>query len=48
LNEFLREADLVKFARHVPTPEQGEKAFDAARDFVTRTAEAPEERDAAA
>jgi hypothetical protein len=48
LNEFLREADLVKFARHVPTMEQGERAFDAARDFVTRTAEAREERDAAA
>jgi hypothetical protein len=26
-----READLVKFARHVPTPEQGERAYEAAR-----------------
>ncbi len=34
LSEFLREADLVKFARHLPTVEQGEKAFEAAREFV--------------
>ncbi len=48
LNEFLREADLVKFARHVPTVEQGERAFEAARDFVARTAPQPEEAHAAA
>lgn len=48
LNEFLSEADLVKFARHVPTVDQGEKAYDAAREFVSQTAEKQEEHDAAA
>ncbi len=48
LSDFLREADLVKFARHVPTVEQGEKAFDAAREFVAQTAESEEEESDAA
>lgn len=48
LGGFLAEADLVKFARLVPTLEQGERAFDAARDFVARTQPAVEETNAAA
>ncbi len=48
LSGFLGEADLVKFARHVPTVEQGERAFDAAREFVSKTREQPEANDAAA
>lgn len=38
LGEFLVECDLVKFARHVPTLEQCERAFTAARRFVDETA----------
>ncbi len=37
LGDFLGEADLVKFAQHLPTVEQGEGAYEAARDFVTQT-----------
>ncbi len=48
LGEFLSEADLVKFARHVPTVEQGEKAYEAAREFVSTTAPRLEAHDAAA
>ena len=50
LSMFLSEADLVKFARHVPTVEQGEKAYEAAREFVTTTKieSREEEQDAAA
>jgi hypothetical protein len=42
LGDFLTESDLVKFARHVPTLSDGERAFEAARRFVTDTT-APEE-----
>ncbi len=48
LGEFLSEADLVKFARHVPTVQQGERAYEAAREFVTETSRSSEESDAAA
>jgi hypothetical protein len=37
LGGFLTESDLVKFARHVPTTADSERAFDAARRFVTDT-----------
>ncbi len=37
LGDFLVECDLVKFARHVPTQEQCERAFTAARRFVDET-----------
>jgi hypothetical protein len=46
LGQFLGEADLVKFARHHPTPTDAERAFDAGRDFVRSTA--PEETRAVA
>lgn len=46
LGQFLGEADLVKFARHHPTPADAERAFAAGRDFVRSTA--PEEPRAAA
>jgi hypothetical protein len=38
LGQFLSEADLVKFARHVPYPEDAERAYAAAREFVESTA----------
>jgi hypothetical protein len=38
LAEFLRESDLVKFARHVPTLADAERAFAAAGRFVDETA----------
>jgi hypothetical protein len=41
LAEFLRAADLVKFARHVPTTDECRAAFDAARGFVEQTAPSP-------
>jgi hypothetical protein len=43
LGQFLAEADLVKFARHVPAAEESERAYRAAREFVESTAvrEAP-------
>lgn len=41
LGEFLTESDLVKFARHVPTIADSERAFVAARRFVDDTTEAP-------
>ena len=45
LGQFLGECDLVKFARHVPTVNDGERALAAATRFVEETAEreAPEE-----
>jgi len=42
LAEFLRESDLVKFARHVPALADTERAFDAAARFVDETAPRPE------
>ena len=46
LGQFLGEADLVKFARHHPTPGDAERAFAAGREFVQSTV--PEEPRAAA
>jgi len=37
LAEFLSQADLVKFARHLPTLKDSEAAYDAARRFVEET-----------
>jgi hypothetical protein len=37
LQEFLSEADLVKFARHVPSRDRAERAWTAARDLVEAT-----------
>lgn len=37
LQEFLVEADLVKFARHVPSREREERAWSAAHGFVAET-----------
>ncbi len=53
LGEFLSQADLVKFARHLPTLHDAETAYDAARRFVDDTRPAPsatatEDRHAAA
>jgi len=39
LGQFLRECDLVKFARHVPTVLDGERALAAAARFVAETTE---------
>jgi hypothetical protein len=39
LGAFLHEADLVKFARHVPAVADAGRAFDAARRFVVDTAD---------
>lgn len=38
LATFLAEADLVKFARHVPATDDAERAYQAAREFVQSTA----------
>ncbi|MEE2907846.1 MAG: hypothetical protein VX527_08430 [Planctomycetota bacterium] len=38
LSQFLRAADMVKFARHEPTPETGREALSQARLFVEETA----------
>jgi hypothetical protein len=38
LGTFLSEADLVKFARYVPAPDDAERAYRAARQFVESTA----------
>jgi len=48
LGEFLGESDLVKFARHQPAPEDGERAWSAARRFVDESREggAPAEGEA--
>ncbi len=37
LSEFLSQADLVKFARHVPGLGEGEAAYEAARRFIEDT-----------
>ncbi len=37
LGEFLSQADLVKFARHVPRLGEGEAAYEAARRFIEDT-----------
>lgn len=42
LGEFLTESDLVKFARHMPTIADTERAWEAARRFVQETAARPE------
>jgi hypothetical protein len=42
LGAFLRESDLVKFARHVPALADAERAFAAAGRFVDETAPRPE------
>jgi hypothetical protein len=42
LGDFLKESDLVKFARHLPTVADGERAWAAARRFVDETRAAPE------
>ena len=39
LTDFLREADLVKFARHRPAVADAQRALEAARRFVDETAE---------
>ncbi len=39
LIEFLRAADLVKFARYEPGKQEVERAFNSARDFIDETAE---------
>ncbi|MBI4517380.1 MAG: hypothetical protein HY699_16375 [Deltaproteobacteria bacterium] len=38
LGEFLTESDMVKFARHVPTIADSERAFSAAKRFIDETA----------
>lgn len=42
LGGFLSESDLVKFARHMPTIDDSERAYDAAKRFVDETAPARE------
>ncbi len=39
LGTFLEHCDLVKFARHQPTLDDMQQAFDSAQDFVRRTAD---------
>lgn len=46
LSEFLSQADLVKFARFVPTPRDCEAAFEAARRFVEETKPRQAEKEA--
>lgn len=41
LQDFLRRADLVKFAKHAPRPEQSREAAEACRTFVVETDNAP-------
>ena len=48
LAQFLRECDLVKFARHVPTVLDGERALGAAAHFVAETTEHETPEDARA
>jgi len=48
LGEFLTESDLVKFARHRPSTDDSERAFDAARKFVDETMEREEAPERAA
>jgi hypothetical protein len=48
LQEFLSEADLVKFARHVPSADRADRAWTAACDLVETTRPPEEARNAAA
>ena len=48
LSDFLVESDLVKFARHMPSIADCERAWAAARRFVEESAAQPEERQRAA
>lgn len=43
LGEFLSESDLVKFARHLPSLADSDRAYGAAKRFVDETAERPAE-----
>ena len=43
LDEFMTESDLVKFARHLPTIADSERAWTAARRFVDEPAALPQE-----
>lgn len=43
LGEFLGESDLVKFARYLPSTDDSERAYSAARKFVEETRETPKE-----
>lgn len=45
LGEFLGESDLVKFARYLPSTDDSERAYSAARKFVEETRETPKEDD---
>jgi len=47
LGDFLAESDLVKFARHLPTIADSERAWEAAARFVEETSRPPEELRAA-
>jgi hypothetical protein len=47
LGDFLAESDLVKFARHLPTIADSERAWEAAARFVHETSGPPEELRAA-
>jgi hypothetical protein len=47
LADFLAESDLVKFARHLPTIADSERAWEAASRFVQDTSRSPEELRAA-
>ncbi|MEE9294916.1 MAG: hypothetical protein V3W34_08155 [Phycisphaerae bacterium] len=48
LGNFLTACDMVKFALYEPAAEEIEKAFNAARDFVDRSAEGESQREMAA
>lgn len=51
LGDFLSQADLVKFARHLPSLQDAETAYEAARRFIEETRprdEHPEEKPSAA
>lgn len=45
MRTLLREADLVKFAKHIPSPEQNENSWYAAYYFVEETKEIPQKSD---
>ena len=45
LNDILRSADLVKFAKAMPEAEENEAAYSAAWEFVNQTMPQPEEED---
>lgn len=48
LSRFLSEADLVKFAQHMPGSEEAERAYTTARQFIEETRVRPEVNRAAA